>query len=149
MNISLRGWWVEGEDGAEAVFRARLATPIAILTAIVFVEFAALSGASSQLPFFLTFWIACAVPLAIRRRRAAIFTRDTFIFRPVFGQLLRVPLAGIKRAYWIDRSPGERAVPLCIEFFVGGQLEIQLHVRNAEEVLRRLQKAASGTITQI
>jgi hypothetical protein len=110
MKIGVREWWTQGEDGAEAVFRARFALPIAILTAIVLVEFATLPGASEHFPFFLVFWIAIAIPLAIRHRRAAIFTKDTFIFRPVFGQLLRVPLAGIKRAYWIDRSPGERLV---------------------------------------
>lgn len=147
MDVGLREWWTEGEDGAEVVFRARLALPISLVTAILFVEFATLSGESSELPVFLILWIVFVIPLMIRRRRAAIFTKDTFIFRPVFGQILRVPFAGIKRAYWIDRSPGDRRVPLCVELLVGGPLEILLHVRRSEEVLRRLQKAASETAT--
>jgi hypothetical protein len=145
--MGLRGWWTEGEEIAEAVYRAHLAIPITILTAIMLVEFTILPKASKHLPFFLTLWIVFAMPLAIRHRRAAIFTKDTFIFRPVFGQLLRVPLAGIKRAYWIDRTPGDRRVPLCIELLVGGQLEILLGVRNANRVLDRLQQFVSETAT--
>jgi hypothetical protein len=146
MGIPLKKWWTEGEDSAVAVYRAHLMIPLIILTAIVLTEYTMFSGSGARkhLSFFFGCWTVCAAGLTIRRRRAAIFTKDTFIFRPVFGQLLRVPLAGIKRAYWIDWRPDKRhRILLCVEFLVGGQVEIQMKVRKSGEVLSRLQAAAS------
>ena len=98
----------------------------------------------SRIRFLRGFLGLCAVPIALRRRRAVIFTHDTFIFRPVFGQPLRVPLAGIKRAYSVPSRGGEYEVAtVCIELIVGGQIEIALDVRKSEEIVRRLQEAGS------
>jgi len=141
----LRKWWTAGEEGAEAVFRARLALPIIVLTMIVLGCYLTIPDSSNNPLFSLIYWTVCAVPFAVRRRRAAIFTKESFIHRPVFGQIVRVPLAGIKRAYWIERPPEEYVnVPLCIELVVGGPIEIYLGVAKAGEVLRRLQAAAEA-----
>ena len=86
----------------------------------------------------------CAVPIALRRRRAAIFTHDAFIFRPVFGQPLRVPLAGVKRVYSVPLPPGEYEVPtVCIDFIVGEQIQVGLDVKHSDEIIRRLQEATA------
>jgi hypothetical protein len=112
MSVLLSKWWTEGEDGAIAVYRAGLQIPMALITALVLAQYLLLPGAREHLSFFLGCWIVFAVPLAIRHRRAAIFTKDTFIFRPVFGQLFRVPLAEIKRAYWVDWRSNRHSLPL-------------------------------------
>jgi hypothetical protein len=79
--MPLKKWWTEGEDGAVAVYRARLMIPLIILTALVLTQYASFSGSGARehLSFFFGCWIVCAAGLLIRHKRAAIFTKDTFI----------------------------------------------------------------------
>ena len=102
-----------------------------------------------QAPAFLaSVWFTLLLPILIRRRRAAIFTCDTFIFRPALGGLLKVPLHGIKRAYLLDPEPGdEYHVPTVrIELLVGGNMDIRIGVANPEEIALRLNESALGTL---
>jgi hypothetical protein len=140
--MSLQHWWKDGQDGAVAVYPARLLLPLAILTGIVVVcYFTTLPHSRQDYWFFPTYWAACAVPLLVRRRRAAIFTHDTFLYRPVFGHPLGIPLAGIKRAYFFSKGDREGGF-VRLELLVGGQLDVRLNVSKPGEIIQRLQKAA-------
>ena len=142
MGSSFQSWWEDGQDGAVAVYPARLLLPLVVLTAIVvFCYVITLPDSTQDYWFFLVSWVVGALPLFVRRRRAAIFTHDTFLYRPVFGQPLRIPLAGIKRAYFF--STGDRRGGFVrLELLVGGQLDVRLNVSKPGEIIRRLQKAA-------
>ena len=133
------------EGNAVAVYRPGLILPLAILTLITILLWTTVPRFFQEYAFLLVSWSVCAVPIALRRRRAAIFTQDAFIFRPIFGQPLKVPFAGIKRVQWVPQTSDEYPVPtVCIEFIVGGQIQVALDVKGSDEVIRRLQQAASG-----
>jgi hypothetical protein len=128
-----------------AVYRPGLLLPLAILTFITMLVWITVPHFIQEYAFLLVSWSICAVPIALRRRRAAIFTHDTFILRPVFGQSLKIPFAGIKRVQSVPQTSDEYPVPtVCIEFIVGGQILVALDVKGSDEVTRRLQEAASG-----
>jgi hypothetical protein len=134
------------EEHAIAVYRPGLILPLAILTFVTVLSWITISGSIQDYTFFLIFWSVFAVPIALRRRSAAIFTQDAFIFRPIFGQPLKVHFAGIKRVQLVPETGDEYPVPtVCIEFIVGGQILVGLNVKGSDEVIRRLQEAASGT----
>ena len=141
MGSSLRNWWKDGQAEAVAVYPARLLLPLTLLTAIVLVLYVTLPDSRSFYWFFLVYWAACALPLLVRRRRAGIFTPEAFLYRPVFGQPLRIPLAAIKRAYFF--STGDRRGGFVrLELLVGGQIDVRLNVSKPGEIIRRLQEAA-------
>ena len=138
----LQNWWKEGQDGAVAIYPARLLLPVAFITIMVSVGLVASFQDSPELSwYFPATWVVSIVPVLLRRRRAAIFTHDTFLYRPVFGHPLRIPLSGIKRAYFVDKND-RRGGFVRLEVFVGGQLDVRLNVSKPGEVIRRLQAAA-------
>ena len=121
-------WWSLGEAEAVAVYRARLMLPLLVLwgaTALPFILFADMRQPEAA-TFLASVWVALLLPILIRRRRAAIFTSDTFMFRPALGRLSRVPLNGIKRAYLLEPEPGdEYHVPsVRLELLIGGNMDV-------------------------
>jgi hypothetical protein len=142
MISKIKGWWQEGEAGAVAVYPARLLLPFAVLTGCVVLGYVTTAPHSlHDLWFFPTYLAAIMIPLLVRRRRAAIFTSDTFLMRPVWGSLLRVPLAGIKSASFYD-SGYEMGGFLRLELLVGGTFDLRFNVGRRGEVLKRLQQVA-------
>lgn len=135
MGGSIKGWWTAGEDGAVAVYRAHLLEPLLGVAAICALTYWWLPNTSGHVWYFVCEWIACAVPLTIRHRRAAIFTKDEFILRPVFGPLIRVPLVGVKDAGWFKCR---RQIRLRLDLFVGERIEMPFHVRSLDEIVKRL-----------
>ena len=135
-------WWNRGEAQAVAIYRAKVMVPALILTAAIVLPLFVFSdmkqpGAGA---FIVGVWFVFMLPVLIRRRRAAIFTSDSFLFRPALGRLIRVPLNGIERASIIEPEPGEEYyVPTVrIELLVGGQMTVRLGVAKPEEITRRL-----------
>jgi len=143
----LQSWWKAGERDAIAVYRARLLVPLMMVTGITILVFlATLPHKQSDMWFFPAIWSAGAIPLLLRRRRAAIFTPDSFLFRPACGAILKVPISGIKRASEADSGAGEEYGPeVHIELIVGGALDLRLGVLRSEEVITRLDEAARAT----
>lgn len=135
-------WWNLGEAQAVAVYRARVVLPLLVLWGATGLPFMLVGDMRRpESPIFLaSVWIGLLLPILIRRRRAAIFTPETFIFRPSLGRPSRLPLNGIKRAYLLEPEPGdEYHVPIVrVELLVGGNLDIRLGVANPEEIARRL-----------
>jgi hypothetical protein len=134
-------WWNLGEAQAVAVYRAKFLLPLLVLwgtMALPFVIFPDMRRSGA--PFVAAVWITLLLPILIRRRRAAIFTPEAFIFRPAIGRISKVPLSAIKRAYLLEPDPGaEYDVPTVrVELLVGGNMDIRLGVRNPEEIARRL-----------
>jgi len=139
MGGSIKGWWTAGEDGAVAVYRAHLMEPLLCIAAVCVATYWLLPDTSGHVWFFVCDWILFAVPLTIRHRRAAIFTPEEFIFRPVFGALLRVPLAGVKGAEWYECR---RRIRLRLDLLVGGRIERPFHVRSLDQIVKRLREAS-------
>jgi len=144
-------WWNQGETQAVMVYRAKVALPMLVLTAVVLAPFIAFSDMRrpGSGPFIVAMWLLFTVPILIRRRRAAIFTTDLFLYRPVFGRPLKVPLNGIKSAQLLEPEPtAEIYVPkVRIELFVGGELTLPMAVTDPEAVVRRLNAAAKRATT--
>src|SRR5690348_930883 len=146
MLSKLQNWWKAGEEDAITVYRARLLVPVMALTGItVLVYFTTLPHEQSDIWFFPVFWSAGAIPLLLRRRRAAIFTPDVFLFRPACGAILKVPMNEIKRASPVEYSTTEEySIPAVhIELIVGGALDVRLGVLRSDEVIRHLDEAAA------
>jgi hypothetical protein len=89
-------------------------------------------------------WTVILLCLLVRRRRAAIFTPDSFLYRPVFGRLLKVPLKGIKSASMEEPEPSDeiQAPVIKIELLVGPAVKIPIAVSNPKAVVELLNKAA-------
>ena len=138
-------WWTYGEEDAVAVYRARLMGPLVLLTVVVGAVYLSTflhpKGADLVL---VIFWTVGAILIGLRRRRAAIFTVDTFIYRPVFGEPLRIPFGAMRSAMAVDwGSHEEYPIPtIRIEFIVGGSVDIPLGVAKAGEVVRRIAESA-------
>jgi len=144
-------WWNIGEAQAIRVYRARVALPMLIATAIVvapFVMFSDMRGPGAG-TFMVVEWIVFTLPILIRRRRAAIFTADSFLYRPVFGRLLIVPLNGMKRARLIEPEPTDDIyVPrVRIELLVGGELVVPIAVSDPEAVVANLNIVAKRELS--
>lgn len=126
-----------------AVYRPRVILPLVLLTGITLVVWTTVSGSIRDFAFFLIFWSVCAIPILVRYTRAVIVTKDALVIRLIIGTPLKVPFVGIKRVYWISMTPGaEGPPPACIEFFVGGRLDLCLDVKGEDEIMARLQEAA-------
>jgi hypothetical protein len=130
---------IDGEP-VLVVFRSGTALPLVVLTGIVFLIVISIGADSPGIArFALAAWIVGSVPILISRRRAAIFTTESFILRPVFGRPQKIPLKGIKRA-WIQPSHTGEDVRLCIQLLVGGELYFDLPDMDA--ILYLLNKGA-------
>jgi len=144
-------WWNLGEAQAIAVYRAKVISPVLFLwaaTGLPFLMFPDMRQPEA-LSFIIGVWIAVLVAILIRRRRAAIFTSDFFLYRPAFGRLLRVPLKGVKRASLVEPVLSEEYyVPrLRIELLVGPEMTIPIAVSDPEAVVRLLNKGAGRGLT--
>jgi hypothetical protein len=141
MFSALRKWWAFGEVDAVAVYRARVIAPLILVTIIVgSVYFATLPHAKQSGWVFLVFWTVGAIVIGFRRRRAAIFSQDVFLYRPAFGKPLRIPISGIRCATPVDWGSHEAyPVPTVrIELIVGGSVDVPLGVSKAADCIRRI-----------
>jgi hypothetical protein len=138
----LRNWWRAGEEDAVAIYRARIALPLGMLTLIVGGVIGSAYSASRlrPVPVLMAMWVMGAVVLTVRRRRAAIFTADSFLSRPVFGEPVRFPIGGIRRVSRVEPDPGDKIpVPtIRIELIVGGALDIPISISHPDQVISRL-----------
>lgn len=141
----LYNWWKTGEERAISVYRARFLVPLILLTAIEALAYlVTLPHTLKDIWLFPLTWAVCVIPLLLRRRRAAIFTPDTFMLRPAFGAPLRIPIGGIKRVTLLDTAASEEyPIPTAhIELIVGGSLDVRLGVSNPTEIIQRLDASA-------
>ena len=73
----------------------------------------------------------------------AIFTPSLFIYRPVFGKILRIPFSGIRRATPVEWGSWEEypRPTVHIELVVGGSLDVPLAVSGSDQVITRIADA--------
>ena len=136
----LAGWTFDRRD-AIAVCRPGLVLPLAVVTiplAIVYVV--TRPHESTDVLLFLALWALFALAVAIGLRGALIHTPNSLLYRPPWGQILQVPIAGIKRFSLLEPDKGvDGEVELLrIELWVGGTTDIPLDVRKSEKILDAL-----------
>ena len=143
MSSRLRSWWKDGQDGAVAVYPARLMLPLILLTAIVLVLYVTLPDSRASSWLLPAYWVACAIPLLVRRRRAGRSLRLTRFFTdPSLDNCRGFHLqeSDVRISYFQGLGTGYNGPTLRLEFIVGGQIDVLLRVSKTEEIIRRLEQ---------